>query len=72
MQEYVLIEQERVEIEVFHRSAGWQPSYYYWGDTVELESVGLSLTVPTIYEQVRNGEVEELLRQAEQPEQGAQ
>ena len=71
LQEYVLIEQERVEIEVFRRSAGWQPSYYYWDDTVELESVGLSLTVPTIYEQVSNGEVNEFLQRARQSEQGA-
>ncbi len=65
LQEYVLVEQERVEIEVFRRSAGWQPSYYYWNDTVRLESVGLSIAVPVIYEQVKNGDVEELLQQAE-------
>ena len=63
LKEYVLIEQERVEVEVFRRSQGWQPSYYYWDDVVELESVSMSLSVQTIYEQVKNGEVEELLHQ---------
>lgn len=65
LQEYVLVEQERVEVEVFRRSQGWQPSYYYWNDVVELESVGMSLSVQSIYEQVRNGEVEELMKQVE-------
>ena len=65
LQEYVLIEQERVEVEVFRRSQGWQPSYYYWDDVVELDSVGMSLSVQAIYEQVRNGEVEELLQKSE-------
>ena len=59
--EYVLIEQDRVEVEVFRRSHGWQPSYYYWGDTVLLESVGLSLSVESIYERVRNEDVGHLL-----------
>ncbi|PWR00375.1 Uma2 family endonuclease [Leucothrix pacifica] len=65
LQEYVLVEQERVEVEVFRRNQGWQPSYYYWDDVVELESVGMSLSVQAIYEQVRNGEVEELMQQVE-------
>jgi Uma2 family endonuclease len=67
LQEYVLIEQERVEVEVFRRSQGWQPSYYYWDDIVELESVGLSLSVQAIYEQVKNGDVEELLQKTDEP-----
>lgn len=60
--EYVLVEQERVEIEVFRRSQGWQPSYYYWGDMVELESVGLNLSVQDIYDRVKNGDVAEFLK----------
>lgn len=67
LQEYVLIEQERVEVEVFRRSQGWQPSYYYWDDIIALESVGLSLSVQAIYEQVKNGDVEELLQKADEP-----
>lgn len=54
LMEYMLIEQDTVEVEVFRRSQGWQPSYYYWGDTIELESVNLSLSVTEIYERVRN------------------
>lgn len=60
MMEYMLIEQDTAEVEVFRRSQGWQPSYYYWGDTVVLESVDLSITVTEIYERVRNEEVTQL------------
>jgi hypothetical protein len=38
-----------------------RPSYYYWGDIVVLESVGLSLSVENIYERVRNEDVGRLL-----------
>ena len=65
LQEYMLIEQDSVEVEVFRRSQGWQPSYYYWGDTIQLESLGVSITVEDIYELVANEEVEQLLKQAE-------
>ena len=60
LMEYMLVEQDTVEVEVFRRNQGWQPSYYYWGDTVVLESVDLSITVTEIYERVRNEEVTQL------------
>lgn len=52
LQEYVLIEQDFVEVEVFRRNDDWRPAYYYWGDTIMLESVGLTLTVESLYERV--------------------
>lgn len=55
--EYILIEQDWVEVEVLRRSQNWRPDYYYWGDTISLESVGASLSVVDIYEQVVNADV---------------
>ena len=55
--EYVLIEQDFVEVEVLRRSDGWQPSYYYLGDEVWLESVDLQLPVVDVYERVVNGDL---------------
>ena len=55
--EYVLIEQDWVEIEVLRRSQNWRPDYYYWGDTISLASVGASLSAVDIYEQVVNADV---------------
>jgi Uma2 family endonuclease len=62
LQEYMLIEQDSVEVEVFRRSQGWQPSYYYWGDTIELESIKVMISVEDIYELVANEDVERFLK----------
>ena len=59
LQEYVLIEQDFVKIEVIRRRAGWLPERYYLGDVLELESIGLSLPVELIYERVQNEEMQE-------------
>lgn len=55
--EYVLVEQDIAEITVYRRSASWQPSYYYLGEEVLLESIGASLCVEDIYERVENGDL---------------
>lgn len=55
--EYVLVEQDIAEVTVYRRSAGWQPSYYYLGQDVMLESIQVTLTVEDIYERVDNGEL---------------
>ncbi len=55
--EYVLIEQDFVEVEVLRRSDGWQPSYYYLGDEVWLESADLRMPVTDVYERVVNGDL---------------
>lgn len=55
--EYVLVEQDIAEVTVYRRSAGWQPSYYYLGEEVFLESVGALLLVEDIYERVENGDL---------------
>lgn len=66
LQEYVLIEQDFVQIEVIRRSAGWLPEHYYLGDDVVFESIGLTLTVEEIYDRVLNEDmVEWLAREVE-------
>lgn len=52
LQEYVLVEQETAEVEVFTRQRGWQPDYYYPGDTVTLPSIAVTIAVEDIYYQV--------------------
>jgi len=61
LEEYVLIEQINCEIEVFRKRNAWQPDYYYLGDRVPLESVGLTISVEDIYYQVNNEDVLEYL-----------
>ncbi|QEP42366.1 Uma2 family endonuclease [Ectothiorhodospiraceae bacterium BW-2] len=67
LQEYVLIEQDRVDVEVQRRSEGWVSRHYYLGDEVPLESVGTAIPVTEIYDRVENGDVAEwLAKQAAQ------
>lgn len=61
LQEYVLIEQDFVKIEVVRKSEGWQPMRYYLGDEITFESIGLTLTVEEIYQRVNNEEITEWL-----------
>ena len=63
LQEYVLIEQDFVEIAVWRRSANWQVSYYYLGQAVELESVDLTLSVEDIYQRVDNADMQAFIEQ---------
>lgn len=52
MQEYVLVEQDFVDIEVVRRSRGWQSERFYLGDSILFESIGLTLTVEEIYDRI--------------------
>lgn len=61
LQEYVLIEQDFVKIEVVRKSEGWQPMRYYLGDEITFHSIGLTLTVEEIYQRVNNEEITEWL-----------
>ena len=56
-QEYVLIEQDIVEVEVFRRSKGWVSEHFFMGDEVCFESIGFTLTVEEIYARVDNEDV---------------
>lgn len=62
LQEYVLIEQDFVEVEVVRRSTGWRPERFYLGDEVTLAAIGLTLSVEEIYERVQNADMAEWLQ----------
>lgn len=57
LQEYVLIEQDIVDVEVCRRSEGWVSNHYFLGDAVRFESVDLTLSVADIYTRVENDDV---------------
>lgn len=58
LEEYVLIEQNSVKIEVCRKSESWQPSLYFLGDDVRFESIDLILSVADIYQRVENVEMQ--------------
>ncbi|MBI3966916.1 MAG: Uma2 family endonuclease [Chloroflexi bacterium] len=58
LREYVLIEQTRVHVEQFRRGEGglWiLREYKDLGETLQLESIGVSLPLATVYEDVELG-----------------
>jgi len=54
LKEYVVLEQNIVSVQVFRKSNHWRPDYYFLGDTVTFESIGLTLSVEDIYDRVDN------------------
>jgi Uma2 family endonuclease len=67
LEEYVLIEQTIGEIEVFRKKDHWQSFYYYLGDTITFDSLGVSVLVEDIYYQVNNEDVLAFLQEKIKP-----
>ncbi|MGZ5017256.1 MAG: Uma2 family endonuclease [Methylobacter sp.] len=63
LKEYVLIEQDFVDVEVCRRSEGWVSNHYFMGDSVLFDSIGLNLTVEEIYARVDNDEVRSYIQE---------
>ncbi len=57
LQEYVLIEQDFVDVEVCRRAEGWVSNHYFLGEEVTFESIGLTVPVEEIYARVENEDV---------------
>lgn len=62
LQEYVLIEQDIVDVEICRRSEGWVSEHYFMGDEVTFAAIDLTLSVNNIYERVVNEDVSAFLR----------
>lgn len=54
LQEYVIIEQDFVDIAVFRKSDDWRHTNYFLGDEIHFESIELTLSVEEIYHRVQN------------------
>ncbi len=67
LEEYVLIEQDKGEIEVFSRKDVWQPCFYYLGDDIVFHSLNVTVRVEDIYYQVDNEDVLAFLQSQSQP-----
>lgn len=61
LEDYVLIEQDSAEIEVFSKQNHWQSAYYYLGDEITFAAIGVTMRVEDIYYQVNNADVLEFL-----------
>ena len=63
LEEYVLIAQDFVQIEVIRKSDDWKAVKYFLGDEVTFTSIGLTLSVEAIYDGVENDEMVMWLKQ---------
>ncbi len=61
LQEYVLIEQDFVDVEIIRRRTGWQSEHYFLGEEMTFEAAGLTMSVEDIYYRVDNSDVAEWL-----------
>ncbi|MDP2904604.1 MAG: Uma2 family endonuclease [Methylovulum sp.] len=61
LQEYVLIEQDYVDITVYRRSDDWHSIHYFLGETIYFESIDLTISVEEIYHRVQNDDMVEFL-----------
>lgn len=59
LEEYVLLEQDSVSMQVLRKQNHWQPEYYFLGDSVTFKAIDLTLTVEEIYDRVDNEELRE-------------
>ncbi|OAI04272.1 Uma2 family endonuclease [Methylomonas methanica] len=66
LEEYVLIEQDKGEIQLFSRAHNWQSFYFYLGDRISFASLDISIAVEDIYERVDNEDVLSFLQQKQQ------
>lgn len=69
LQEYVLVEQDFVRIEVQRRRTNWAVEKYFLGDKINFESLALTLDVEELYQNVDNEEMNEWLLQKAQENQ---
>lgn len=68
LEEYVLIEQDHVEIEVCRKSQNWKSEFYFIDDEITFDSIDLTLLVLDIYKRVDNEEMREFLNMNHQKE----
>ena len=61
LQEYVVIEQDFCQVEVFRKNDDWRSTVYFLGDEITFESIDVTLSVEMIYRYVDNKNMAEFL-----------
>jgi len=65
LQEYVVIGQDVVDVEVCRRNNHWQSEHFYLGDEVFFESIDCRVPVAEIYDRVVNSDMNDYLQSLE-------
>jgi len=61
VEEYILVEQDKCEIEVLRRRNGWIPQFYFLGDDIKFESIDLTISIEDIYDLIENNDMTKYL-----------
>ncbi len=65
LQEYVVMEQDFCEVEVFRKSDDWKSTMYFLGDEINFESINTTISVEDIYYHVKNEDMTNFLKEKE-------
>ena len=63
LEEYILIEQDFVDVDVCRKKNHWQSEHFYIDDEVRFDAIDLQLPVVAIYDRVSNGDMAEYIIQ---------
>ena len=66
LEEYVLIEQDICQVQVYSKSKNWQSASYFLGDDITFNSINTTLSVEDIYYHVKNDDIVNYLQEKEQ------
>ena len=66
LEEYVLIEQDICQVQVYSKSKNWQSASYFLGDDITFNSISTTLSVEDIYYHVKNDDIVNYLQEKEQ------
>jgi len=67
LQEYILIEQDFVDVEVSRKKDEWCSKHYLLGESLILESIGITIKVEELYQRVKNEDTREFLINRDEP-----
>lgn len=62
LREYVVIEQDICQVEVFRKSDDWRSTVYFLDDEITFESIDITLSVEDIYRRVDNKDMAQFLK----------
>jgi Uma2 family endonuclease len=68
LQEYVILEQDYCEVEVFRKKAHWSSTSYFLGDQITFKSIETTLSVEDIYYHINNEDMLDYLKENEAEE----
>ncbi len=63
LKEYVIIEQDVVDVTVYRKSDDWRSTHYFLGEEIHFESIDFTISVEDIYHRVENEDVADYIKE---------